>query len=131
MKNIQKRALVWLLTLAMLIPMLSTAVLPAMAAITSGYIGNMDNSLTTGLIAPAEEAMINLDNTGGIRFATNINLEKYQALKQFCKQRIPSSDGFYANKFLHKPLYPLSHTMDNTLNISLYHSSVLELQADY
>ena len=87
MKNIQKRVLVCLLTLAMLIPMLSTAVGPAQAATTSGYIGNMDASLTKNLIAPAEEATLNMENGGGIRFATNINLEKYAALKQFCKQR--------------------------------------------
>ena len=87
MKNVQKRVLVCLLTLAMLIPMLSTAVGPALAATTSGYIGNMDASLTKNLIAPAEEATLNMDNGGGIRFATNINLEKYAELKQFCKQR--------------------------------------------
>ena len=87
MKKLQKRALVWLLTLAMLVPMLTTAIGPAFAATTSGYIGNMDMSLTRNLIAPAEEAMINLENGGGIRFATNINLEKYAALKKFCKDR--------------------------------------------
>ncbi|MBO5931059.1 MAG: hypothetical protein J6Q70_02355, partial [Clostridia bacterium] len=87
MKKLQKRALVWLLTLAMLVPMLTTAIGPAFAATTSGYIGNMDMSLTKNLIAPAEDAMINLENGGGIRFATNINLEKYAALKKFCKDR--------------------------------------------
>ena len=87
MKKLQKRALVWLLTLAMLIPMLNSAVLPAIAAITSGHIGNMDANLTKNLIAPAEDATINLENGGGIRFATNINLEKYAALKKFCKDR--------------------------------------------
>ena len=87
MKKLQKRALVWLLTLAMLVPMLTTAIGPAFAATTSGYIGNMDMSLTRNLIAPAEEAMINLENGGGIRFGTNINLEKYAALKKFCKDR--------------------------------------------
>ena len=87
MKKLQKRALVRLLTLAMLVPMLTTAIGPAFAATTSGYIGNMDMSLTKNLIAPAEEAMVNMENGGGIRFATNINLEKYAALKKFCKDR--------------------------------------------
>ena len=87
MKNVQKRVLVCLLMLAMLVPMFSTAVGPALAATTSGYIGNMDTSLTKNLIAPAEEATLNMENGGGIRFATNINLEKYAELKQFCKQR--------------------------------------------
>ncbi len=87
MKNMKKRALVCLLTIAMLIPMLSAAVGPALAATTSGYIGNMDSSLTKNLITPAEEATLNMENGGGIRFATNINLEKYAALKKFCKDR--------------------------------------------
>ena len=80
MKKLQKRALVWLLTLAMLVPMLSTAAVPAFAAITSGTLGNMDMTLTEGLIAPSEEATYNSENGGGIRFATNINLEKFEAL---------------------------------------------------
>ena len=87
MKTLQKRAILWVLMLAMLIPMINSAIGPAIAATTSGYIGNMDVSLTQNLIAPAEEATINMENGGGIRFATNINLEKYAALKQFCKER--------------------------------------------
>lgn len=128
MKNIQKRALVWLLTLAMLIPMLSTAVLPAMAAITSGYIGNMDNSLTKGLIAPAEEAMINLDNNGGIRFATNINLEKYQALKQFCKQR--RIKGLSVGTLI-APLDYIQETGEfSTMALGLYDKTYLDIKAN-
>ena len=87
MKNIKRKALACLLTLAMLVPVLSTAIVPAIAAITSGYIGNMDPNLTKNVISPAEEATINMENGGGIRFATNINLEKYAQLKQFCKER--------------------------------------------
>ena len=87
MKTVSKKILVCLLTLAMLIPAFSSAVGPALAATTSGYIGNMDAKLTRDLIAPAEEATLNIENNGGIRFATNINLEKYAALKQFCKDR--------------------------------------------
>ena len=87
MKNIKTKVLVCLLTFAMLVPMLSTAIGPALAATTGGTpIGNMDPSLIKNLISPAE-ATLNLDNSGGIRFATNINLEKYAAFKQFCKQR--------------------------------------------
>ena len=128
MKNIQKRALVWLLTLAMLIPMLSTAVLPAMAAITSGYIGNMDNSLTKGLIAPAEEAMINLDNNGGIRFATNINLEKSQALKQFCKQR--RIKGLSVGTLI-APLDYIQETGEfSTMALGLYDKTYLDIKAN-
>ncbi len=87
MKSISKKILVCLLTVAMLIPAFSSAVGPALAATTSGYIGNMDATLTRDLIAPAQEATLNIENNGGIRFATNINLEKYAALKQFCKDR--------------------------------------------
>ena len=78
--------LLCLLTLALLLPSLGSAVLPAIAATTSGYIGNMDPDLVKKLIAPAEPT-VNLENSGGIRFATDINLEKYAALKQFCKER--------------------------------------------
>ena len=128
MKNLKKRALVWLLTLAMLTPMLSTAVLPAMAAITSGYIGNMDNSLTKGLIAPAEEAMINLDNNGGIRFATNINLEKYQALKQFCKQR--RIKGLSVGTLI-APLDYIQETGEfSTMALGLYDKTYLDIKAN-
>ena len=87
MKKGFKKALLWLLMCAMLVPTLSAAVGPVIAATTSGYIGNMDPELTKGVIAPSEYATLNLENSGGIRFATNINLEKYAALKQFCKQR--------------------------------------------
>ena len=87
MKNIGQKFLICLLTVAVLLPVLRTAAGPAFAALTSGYIGNMDASLTKGVIAPADEATLNIENNGGIRFATNINLEKYAALKQFCKQR--------------------------------------------
>ena len=78
--------LVCLLALAMLLPTFRSSILPAVAATTSGYIGNMDASLVKKLISPAEPT-VNLENSGGIRFATNINLEKYAALKQFCKDR--------------------------------------------
>ena len=87
MKRSFKRALLWLLTVTMLVPMLSTAVGPVIAATTSGYIGNMPEGLTEGIIAPGDVATINTENSGGIRFATNINLEKYAALKEFCKKR--------------------------------------------
>ena len=88
MKKLQKRALVWLLTLAMLVPMLSTVAGPAFAATTSGPIKNMDMSLTEGLIAPSEDVTYNPENGGGIRFATNINLSKLEDLKAFCKKRL-------------------------------------------
>lgn len=87
MKKILKRVLLSLLTVALLAPMLTTAIGPVIAATTSGHIGNMDPALTQALIAPSEMATINTENSGGIRFATNINLEKYAALKAFCKQR--------------------------------------------
>ena len=87
MKKLQKRALVWLLTLAMLIPVLSTAAGPALAATTSGSL-KVDSELVTGIIAPAEEATYNSENGGGIRFATNINLQKLEDLKAFCKTRL-------------------------------------------
>ena len=86
MKKRTRRVLLCLLTLALLLPSLGSAVLPAIAATTSGYIGNMDPNLVKKLIAPAEPT-VNLENSGGIRFATNINLEKYAALKQLCKER--------------------------------------------
>ena len=86
MKKQIRRTLVCLLTLAMLLPALGSAILPAIAATTSGYIGNMDSDLVKKLIAPAEPT-INMENSGGIRFATNINLEKYAALKKFCQER--------------------------------------------
>ena len=86
MKKHLKKTLVCLLTLAFLIPLLSTVILPAEGAVTVGYIGNMDESLVKDLIAPAQPT-VNLENNGGIRFATGINLEKYAALKKFCKQR--------------------------------------------
>lgn len=86
MKTFFKKAFVWLLMTAMLIPMLSAAAPSVAAAHTSGTIGKMDEELVTDLIAPAEPTL-NTDNDGGIRFATNLNLEKYAALKQFCKQR--------------------------------------------
>ena len=86
MKKLQKRALVWFLTLAMLIPVLSTAAGPALAATTSGSL-KVDSELVTGIIAPAEEATYNSENGGGIRFATNINLQKLEDLKAFCKTR--------------------------------------------
>ena len=88
MKKLQKRALVWLLTIAMLIPMLQAAAIPGLAAITEGNFGMMDMSLLEGLMAPAEKATINTENDGGIRFATNINIKKYEALKVFCKENL-------------------------------------------
>ena len=87
MKTSLRRVLLSVLTIAILAPMLSTAIGPVIAATTSGYIGNMDPALTEDLIAPGEVATLNTENSGGIRFATNINLEKYAALKAFCKQR--------------------------------------------
>lgn len=87
MKKLNKRILVWFLTLAMLIPVLSAAAAPAFAATTSGNLKNVDPELITGLIAPCEEATINMENGGGIRFATNINLKKLEDLKAFCKKR--------------------------------------------
>ena len=87
MKKLNKRILVWFLTLAMLIPVLSAAAAPAFAATTSGTLKNVDPELITGLIAPSEEATINMENGGGIRFATNINLKKLEDLKAFCKKR--------------------------------------------
>ena len=87
MKKIQRRVLLWFLTIAMLVPMLSTVAGPAFAATTSGSIGHMDMSLTQGLIAPSEEVTFNPENGGGIRFATNINLAKLEELKAFCKKR--------------------------------------------
>ncbi len=86
MKQRIRRVFACLLTLAMLLPTLSAATFSAVAATTSGYIGNMNADLVKQLIAPAEPT-VNMENSGGIRFATNINLEKYAALKQFCKQR--------------------------------------------
>ena len=86
MKTTFKKILVCLLTVAMLVPALSTAVGPAFAALTTGTIGNMDPNLAKKVISPAEPTL-NLENSGGIRFATNINLEKYAALKKFCKDR--------------------------------------------
>jgi len=70
----------------MLIPVLSTAAGPALAATTSGSL-KVDSELVTGIIAPAEEATYNSENGGGIRFATNINLQKLEDLKAFCKTR--------------------------------------------
>ena len=87
MKKLQRRVLLWLLTITMLVPMLSMAAGPAFAANTSGTIGNMDMSLTEGLIAPSEEVTFNPENGGGIRFATSINLAKFDELKAFCKKR--------------------------------------------
>ena len=86
MKTAYKRILVCLLTIAMLLPALSTAAGPAFAALTSGSINNMDPNLSKKVISPAEPSL-NMENNGGIRFATNINLEKYAALKKFCKDR--------------------------------------------
>ena len=86
MKQRIRRVFACLLTLAMLLPTLSAATFSAVAATTSGYIGNMNADLVKQLIAPAEPT-VNLENSGGIRFATNINLEKYAALKLFCKER--------------------------------------------
>ena len=87
MKNRYQRVLLWFLALALIIPVLTTVAGPVIAATTSGYIGNMDPELVKNVIAPAEQPTINLENSGGLRFATNINLEKYAALKAFCKQR--------------------------------------------
>lgn len=87
MKTSFQKLLALVLTLALLIPALHTAALSVVAATTSGTIGNMDEALVKDLIAPSEAPTVNLQNGGGIRFATNINLEKYADLKQFCKQR--------------------------------------------
>lgn len=87
MKNIRKKALMWLLTLAMLVPILSSTVVPAAAAVTEGELGNLKPDQFDGLIAPSEHATVNLENSGGIRFATNINLAKYEELKAFCADR--------------------------------------------
>ena len=87
MKKLNKRILVWFLTLAMLIPALSAAAVPTFAATTSGELKNVPPELITGLIAPGEEATLNMENGGGIRFATNINLQKLEDLKAFCKKR--------------------------------------------
>ena len=86
MKKRASRLLLCLLTLALLLPAIGSAAFSAVAATTSGYIGNMDANLVKKLIAPAEPT-VNLENSGGIRFATNINLEKYAALKKFCQER--------------------------------------------
>ena len=87
MKKFQKRILTCFLMLAMLVPMLSAAMLPAVAVTVDGTIGNMDTTLIENLIAPADEAILNIENGGGIRFATNINTQKYEELKAFCKKR--------------------------------------------
>ena len=86
MKKKMQRAVLYLLTLALLLPMLNAVALPVMAAITNGEL-KIDASLIEGLIAPSEHVTVNTDNAGGLRFATNINLEKYAAFKAFCKQR--------------------------------------------
>lgn len=85
-KRFQK-ALACLLIVAMLVPVFNSAVIPALAAITSGYIGNLDETMFHGLISPADAPTLTIDNNGGMRFATNINLTKYEELKAFCKQR--------------------------------------------
>ena len=87
MKKLQKKALVWLLTLAMLVPVLSAAMVPAIAATTEGELGNLQPGQFDGLMAPAEYGTVNMENNGGIRFATNINLAKYEELKAFCEDR--------------------------------------------
>ena len=87
MKKLQKKALVWLLTLAMLVPVLSAAMVPAIAATTEGELGNLQPGQFDGLMAPAEYGTVNMENNGGIRFATNINIEKYTAFKSFCKSK--------------------------------------------
>ena len=93
MKNTFKRAVLMLLTVAILVPMFSAAA-PIFASITGGVAFNMDMSLLEGLLAPAQEPTITTENAGGLRFATNINLEKYAALKAFCKQRRISNITF-------------------------------------
>ena len=45
MKKKLQRTLVYLLTLALLLPMISTIALPVMAAITAGTLNNMDKDL--------------------------------------------------------------------------------------
>ena len=87
MKNRFKKILLWALAIAMLLPMLNAATLGVIAATTTGYIGNMDENIVKDVIAPADAPTLNMENNGGLRFATNINLTKYEALKQFCKQR--------------------------------------------
>ena len=76
------------LTVVMLLPVLQMAAEPVLAEVTSGSFGSLDVELITNLIAPSDEAMFNSENNGGIRFATNINLEKYAALKSFCKRKM-------------------------------------------
>ena len=87
-KYLTRALLAALLTLAMLAPTMNAAILPTIAMITTGTMKNLDMSLVEGLIAPSEKAMLNIDNDGGIRFATNINIEKYTAFKSFCKSKL-------------------------------------------
>ncbi len=76
-----------LLSLTMLLPVAGAAIVPATAKMTNGTLNNFDETLIDGLMAPSEHATVNTDNSGGLRFATNINLEKYAALKAFCASR--------------------------------------------
>ena len=87
MKKHFTKALVFALLLAMLAPALNAVATPIVALTVDGYIGNMDANLTKDLISPAT-ATLNIENDGGLRFATNINLAKYENLKAFCKQRM-------------------------------------------
>lgn len=87
MKNSFTRILALALVLAMLVPALHKVATPIVALTVDGYIGNMDANLTKDLISPAP-ATLNMENNGGIRFATNINTAKYEDLKAFCKQRM-------------------------------------------
>ena len=87
MKKHFTKALVLALVLAMLAPALNAIATPIVALTVDGYIGNMDANLTKDLISPAT-ATLNIENDGGLRFATNINLAKYEDLKAFCKQRM-------------------------------------------
>ena len=93
-KNYKRALLSWLLTLAMLIPVMNAAIVPAIGAIAEGDLKNVDMSMFDGLMAPAEKATINIENSGGIRFATNINLEKYAAFKSFCKSKLIKGVSF-------------------------------------
>lgn len=84
-------AIAILLTMTLLLPAASALIVPAAARITAGTLKSFDEKLLDGLMAPSEHATLNTQNSGGIRFATNINLEKYAALKAFCRDRMIST----------------------------------------
>ena len=66
----------------------------------------LDETLTAGLIAPADKPLIRMTNAGGIRFATNLNTKKLEDLMEM------KEDGFFKSISIGTLIAPASYVKE-------------------